>query len=61
MTLDRFSGCLLGVALGDALGAPYEFHRPPFEVAREFRPGWFGTAPGHPTDDSTLAVACAEA
>jgi ADP-ribosylglycohydrolase len=59
--LDRYRGCLLGVALGDALGAPYEFFSPPFEVAREFRPGVFGTAPGHPTDDSTLAVACAEA
>ncbi len=59
--LDRYRGCLLGVALGDALGAPYEFSAPPFEVAREFRPGVFGTAPGHPTDDSTLAVACAEA
>jgi ADP-ribosylglycohydrolase len=60
-TLDRYRGCLLGVALGDALGAPYEFSSPPFEVAREFRPGVFGTAPGHPTDDSTLAAACAEA
>jgi ADP-ribosylglycohydrolase len=59
--LDRYRGCLLGVALGDALGAPYEFSSPPFEVARQFRPGVFGTAPGHPTDDSTLAVACAEA
>jgi ADP-ribosylglycohydrolase len=61
VTLDRFTGCLLGVALGDALGAPYEFRHPPFEVVHEFRPGVFGTAPGHPTDDSTLAVACAEA
>ena len=61
LDLDRFTGCLLGVALGDALGAPYEFQHPPFEVAREFRPGYFGTAAGHPTDDSTLAVACAEA
>ena len=24
ITLDRFEGCLLGLALGDALGAPYE-------------------------------------
>lgn len=24
MTLERFEGCLLGLALGDALGAPYE-------------------------------------
>ena len=61
LSLGRYRGCLLGVALGDALGAPYEFGQPPFEVAEEFRGGRFGTAPGHPTDDSTLAVACAEA
>lgn len=24
MTRDRFEGCLLGLALGDALGAPFE-------------------------------------
>lgn len=60
--LDRYQGCLLGVALGDALGAPYEFKHPPFEVdTAAFGTGCFGTAPGHPTDDSTLAVACAEA
>lgn len=59
--LDRFRGSLLGLALGDALGAPYEFSHPPVEVAAEFRTGYFGTAPGHPTDDSTLALFCAEA
>lgn len=59
MSLDRFTGALLGLALGDALGATYEFRRPPFEVAREFGTGVFGTAPGHPTDDSTLAAHCA--
>lgn len=30
-------------------------------MEREFRTGVFGTAPGHPTDDSTLAVLAAEA
>ncbi|HKY76636.1 MAG TPA: ADP-ribosylglycohydrolase family protein, partial [Acidimicrobiia bacterium] len=43
------------------LGAPYEFQSPPFTVEALFRQGVFGTAPGHPTDDSTLALFGAEA
>ncbi|MCA1842155.1 MAG: ADP-ribosylglycohydrolase family protein [Actinobacteria bacterium] len=61
MDVDRFRGALVGLALGDALGAPYEFKAPPFTVEAEFREGVFGTLPGHPTDDSTLAVFVAEA
>ena len=60
-SLDRYRGALVGLALGDALGAPYEFQTPPFPVETEFRTGVFGTAPGHPTDDSTLALFAAEA
>lgn len=52
----RFGACLLGLAIGDALGAPYEFQGPLGRpVAAEYRRGVFGTAPGAPTDDSTLA------
>jgi ADP-ribosylglycohydrolase len=61
VTVDRYRGALVGLALGDALGAPYEFRSPPFTVDAVFRPGVFGTAPGHPTDDSTLALFAAEA
>ena len=61
MTLDRYRGALVGLALGDALGAPYEFRAPPFTVEAVFRTGVFGTPPGHPTDDSTLALFAAEA
>lgn len=61
LTVDRYRGALVGLALGDALGAPYEFKAPPFTVEAVFRQGVFGTAPGHPTDDSTLAVFAAEA
>lgn len=61
MAVDRYRGALVGLALGDALGAPYEFRAPPFTVEAVFRPGAFGTAPGHPTDDSTLALFAAEA
>jgi len=61
MELDQLGGALVGLALGDALGAPYEFKVPPFTVEAEFRTGVFGTLPGYPTDDSTLAVFAAEA
>lgn len=61
LTVDRYRGALVGLALGDALGAPYEFKAPPFTVDAVFHRGVFGTAPGHPTDDSTLALFAAEA
>ena len=54
---DRVVGCVLGLALGDALGAPFEFSRRtelpdplvPFE--RE----WMGLPPGTTTDDTAMA------
>jgi ADP-ribosyl-[dinitrogen reductase] hydrolase len=55
---DRVVGSVLGLALGDALGAPYEFSRRedipdplvPFE-----RP-WLGLPPGATTDDTAMAL-----
>lgn len=59
---DRVTGMLVGAAIGDALGAPYEFKAGgTFKVAREYRRGVFGTGPGEPTDDSTLVRLHAEA
>ena len=54
---DRVVGSVLGLALGDALGAPFEFLRsrnvpdplPAFE-----RP-WLGRPPGSTTDDTAMA------
>jgi len=54
---DRAVGSILGLALGDALGAPFEFRRaheipspiPAFELA------WMGKAPGTWTDDTAMA------
>jgi ADP-ribosyl-[dinitrogen reductase] hydrolase len=54
---DRAMGAVLGLALGDALGAPFEFRRrseipdplPAFELP------WMGMAPGTWTDDTALA------
>ena len=54
---DRAVGSVLGLALGDALGAPFEFRRaaqvpdplPAFEL------GWMGLPPGTTTDDTAMA------
>jgi ADP-ribosyl-[dinitrogen reductase] hydrolase len=54
---ERVVGCVLGLALGDALGAPFEFRRreeipdplPAFELE------WSGLPPGTWTDDTAMA------
>jgi len=56
-TADRIVGSVLGLALGDALGAPFEGRRleevpdplPTFELP------WMGLPPGSPTDDTAMA------
>jgi ADP-ribosylglycohydrolase len=64
MTLeqDRFLGCLLGLATGDAVGTTLEFH-----TAGTFKPiddmvggGPFGLQPGEWTDDTSMALCLAE-
>ena len=57
---DRIEGVLLGTAVGDALGAPYEFQpprRPALPVVMEGGGPW---GPGEWTDDTAMAVAIAE-
>ncbi len=58
---DRFRGCLLGLAAGDALGVALEFRAP-----GTFRPiddmvggGPFGLKPGQWTDDTSMALCLA--
>ncbi len=54
---ERAAGAILGVAVGDALGAPFEFRRsreipdpiPAFELP------WMGLPPGTWTDDTAMA------
>lgn len=60
--IERYRGCLLGLAVGDALGTTLEF-RPP----GSFKPiddmvggGPFGLEPGQWTDDTSLALCLAE-
>ena len=59
---DRYRGCLLGLAVGDALGTTLEF-KPP----GSFTPltdmvggGPFGLAPGQWTDDTSMALCLAK-
>lgn len=63
---DRFVGCLVGLAAGDALGAPLEF-MPRVEIAATFGEvrellggGWLNVEPGECTDDTQLAATVAE-
>jgi ADP-ribosyl-[dinitrogen reductase] hydrolase len=59
---DRFSGCLLGLACGDALGTALEFRRPgTFEPLCDMVGGGpFDLAPGKWTDDTSMALCLAE-
>jgi ADP-ribosyl-[dinitrogen reductase] hydrolase len=54
---DRVVGSVLGLALGDALGAPFEFLRSrnvPSALPAFERP-WLGRPPGSTTDDTAMA------
>jgi ADP-ribosyl-[dinitrogen reductase] hydrolase len=60
--LDRFRGCLLGLAVGDALGTTLEFAPPgTFEPIHDIVGGGpFGLKPGEWTDDTSMALCLAE-
>jgi ADP-ribosylglycohydrolase len=61
-TMNRGLGCLLGLAIGDALGTTLEF------TSRDARPpltdmiggGPFGLEPGEWTDDTSMALGLAQ-
>jgi len=60
-TLDRFLGCLLGLAVGDALGTTLEFApRGAFELLADMVGGGpFHLRPGQWTDDTSMALCLA--
>ena len=60
-TLDRFRGCLLGLAAGDALGTTLEFRSPgSFDPIDDMIGGGpFGLEPGQWTDDTSMALCLA--
>ena len=62
MSLSRSRGCLLGLAIGDALGAPVEFSPPgSFQPVRGYRAGGvFDLEAGQWTDDTSMALCLAE-
>ena len=60
--LERYRGCLLGLAVGDALGTTLEFRTPgSFKpIADMIGGGPFNLQPGQWTDDTSLALCLAE-
>jgi ADP-ribosyl-[dinitrogen reductase] hydrolase len=64
--LDQFRGCLLGLACGDALGAPLEFldaddiARKHGTVTEMLGGGWLNLRPGQVTDDTQMMLCIAE-
>ena len=63
----RYRGCLLGLAVGDALGGPVEFMTTQQIIAKRGKPvrdmiggGWLKLRPGETTDDTAMARALAE-
>lgn len=58
--IDRAAGALLGLAVGDALGAGYEFESDPPAHPEMIGGGIFGFAPGEWTDDTQMALCIAE-
>lgn len=60
--IERYRGCLLGLAVGDALGAPLEFHPPgSFEPIKDMiEARRFGLAAGQWTDDTAMALCLAD-
>ena len=59
---DRYIGGLVGLAVGDALGAPLEFHPPgTFEPIEDMvDDGAFNLRAGQWTDDAALALCLAD-
>lgn len=60
--MDRFRGCLLGLAVGDAVGSTVEFMPPGTfpPVSDMVGGGPFGLEPGQWTDDTSMALCLAE-
>nr|HPJ07424.1 ADP-ribosylglycohydrolase family protein [Deltaproteobacteria bacterium] len=60
--VDRYTGCLLGLACGDAVGTTLEFKpRGSFEPITDMVGGGpFNLDPGQWTDDTSMALCLAE-
>ena len=62
LNLDRYQGCLIGLAAGDALGTTVEFSPPGTfaPVTDMVGGGVFDLVPGQWTDDTSMALCLAE-
>lgn len=62
LSLSRYRGCLLGLAVGDALGTTLEFAPPGSftPISDMIGGGPFNLAPGEWTDDTSMALCLAE-
>jgi ADP-ribosylglycohydrolase len=62
LSADRLRGMMVGLAVGDALGAPVEFmHRSSFQPVTGYRAGGVhALQPGEWTDDTSMALALAD-
>ena len=61
LTTDKIIGSLIGLAIGDALGAPYEFRQPPYTISPEYiEGGAHGVSVGEWTDDTSMALCLAQ-
>ena len=60
--IERYRGCLVGLAIGDALGATVQFKRPGTfrEVEGMEGGGCYNLDPGQWTDDTSMALCLAE-
>jgi len=56
---ERAAGCLLGLAVGDALGAPFEFYGKVTDLPQEFK-SYNDLPAGSFTDDTQMSIATAE-
>ena len=64
LTLDKAQGMLIGLAVGDALGAPLEFmeaRQPDNYITKYHTGGWHDVDKGEWTDDTAMALGMAQA
>ena len=61
-TIERYRGCLIGLATGDALGTTLEFSKPGSftPITDMVGKGPFNLTPGQWTDDTSMALCLAE-
>jgi len=58
---NKIIGSLIGLAVGDALGAPYEFKRPPYNINENYiNGGVHNVSIGEWTDDTSMALCLAQ-